>query len=257
MKCNFSNIFLPSFRASITDKDIDEFTNAKQHFSDCYLMTTLETLGHTENGRKILKEQLQYDDLNPNYINCNLYNPNGQKEKYSIPINTVIDKYKKVYEHQQNPIIRSLDISVAEYENKYNAKPWICRFTDNFKTYSFENNLPSHFMQTLTGIKPHVIAETNINLDLRSHKEEVLNLFERMDKEKNHSFVISTGVKPLDGHSWHVYIIENVDSKNKIITVKEKRGNKSQSMTFDEALKSFKFITGYFNSDLAKKEVQQ
>ena len=37
----------PMFRAAISDKDIDNFEHAKQHFSDCYLMTTLETLSHT------------------------------------------------------------------------------------------------------------------------------------------------------------------------------------------------------------------
>ena len=47
----------PMFRAAISDKDIDNFEHAKQHFSDCYLMTTLETLSHTPNGRKVLKEQ--------------------------------------------------------------------------------------------------------------------------------------------------------------------------------------------------------
>ena len=73
MKCGL-NHFNMSFCASITDKDIDEFKNAKQHFSDCYLMTTLETLSHTENGRKILKKQIQYDDDNPNLINCYLIN---------------------------------------------------------------------------------------------------------------------------------------------------------------------------------------
>ena len=44
-----------AFRASISDKDIDKFESTKQHFSDCYLMTTLETLSHTPNGRKVIK----------------------------------------------------------------------------------------------------------------------------------------------------------------------------------------------------------
>ena len=68
---NYPNLI--SFKASISDKDIDDFEHAKQHFSDCYLMTTLETLSHTPNGRKILKKQLEYDDNNPNIINCYLY----------------------------------------------------------------------------------------------------------------------------------------------------------------------------------------
>ena len=66
-------------------------------------------------------------------------------------------------------------------------------------------------MKMLTGVEPRIIGETDLNLDLTNYSEEVMELFKRMDKEKNHSFVISTGVKALDGHRWHVYIIENVD----------------------------------------------
>ena len=225
----------PMFRAAISDKDIDNFEHAKQHFSDCYLMTTLETLSHTPNGRKVLKEQIQYDDNNPKLLNCYLYKENGEKEKYTVPTN-------------------------AEYENKYKSKPWICRVTDTFKSYSFENNLPSHFMKVFTGIEPRIIAETDFNLDLSGYKNEVMELFKRMDKEKNHSFVIGTGVKMLDGRTWHVYIIEDVDLANNTITVKEKRGNTPRKMNIDTALNTFKFVVGYFNSDLGeniKKESQQ
>ena len=69
-----------SFRASITDKDIDKFESTKQHFSDCYLMTTLETLSHTKNGRKVIKDHIKYDDRNPKLINCYLYAPNDNVE---------------------------------------------------------------------------------------------------------------------------------------------------------------------------------
>ena len=75
-----------------------------------------------------------------------------------------------------------------------------------------------------------------------------------MDKEDDYSFVISTGAKALDGHRWHVYIIQDVDMKNNTITVKEKRNNVPQTMSIDEALKTFKFIVGYFNSDLEKEK---
>ena len=242
------------------DKDIDNFEHAKQHFSDCYLMTTLETLSHTPNGRKVLKEQIQYDDNNPKLLNCYLYKENGEKEKYTVPTNAVVIGYEMLYRLQPNVIIRSMDVSVAEYENKYKSKPWICRVTDTFKSYSFENNLPSHFMKVFTGIEPRVIAETDFNLDLSGYKNEVMELFKRMDKEKNHSFVIGTGVKMLDVRTWQVYIIEDVDLANNTITVKEKRGNTPRKMNIDTALNTFKFVVGYFNSDLGeniKKESQQ
>ena len=71
-----------------------------------------------------------------------------------------------------------------------------------------------------------------------------------MEKEKKHSFVIGTGVKMLDSKTWHVYILEDVDLKNNTVTVKEKRGNKPRTMSIDSALNTFKFIVGYFDSDL-------
>lgn len=252
MKCNFS-VVNPAFKASITDKDIDSFKTTEQHFSDCYIMATLETLSHTENGRNILKKQIERDDKNPMQINCYLYNPKGEKIKYSIPSNAVVKGYEKLYKAQNNDIIRSVDISVGEYEKKYRAKPWICRFTDDFKTYTFENSIPSHFMKILTGIEPTInIAETDLNIDLDSKKEEVMKLFERMDKDKNHSIVIGTGLKMLDGKSWHVYVLEDVDLSNNTIKIKNKRGNITKTMDINNALNTFKFIVGYFNEDLNK-----
>ena len=251
MKCLLNTINV-GFRASISDKEIDGFKDAEQHFSDCYIMSTLETLSKNKNGRRILKKQIEHDDNDPNIINCYLYSPNGEKEVYKIPTNTAVRGYEKLYTAQSNELIRSVDVSVGEYEKKYKAKPWICRFTDDFKTYSFENSLPSHFMKILTGMEPTInIAETEFNIDLSTHKAEVIELFKRMQEDKEHSLVISTGLKMLDGRSWHVYVLQDVDLENNTITVKNKRGNKTRTMSIDTALNTFKFIVGYFDKDLA------
>ncbi len=250
MKCEFTTLNV-GFKSSISDKDIDGFKDAKQHFSDCYIMSTLESLSHTDNGRKILKKQIERDDKNPYQINCYLYTPNGIREKYSIPTKSVVSGYEKLYNAQDNEIVRSMDVTVGEYEKKYKAKPWICRFTDDFKTYTFENSLPSHFMTILTGKKPTVnIAETDFNIDLSSKKEEVMELFKRMQNDKNHSLVIGTGLKMLDGRTWHVYVLQDVDLDNNTITVKNKRGNITKVMNIDTAINTFKFIVGYFDKDL-------
>ena len=251
MKCSL-NLYNLGFKSSITDSEINDLSKARQYFSDCYIMTALETLSHTDNGRKILKKQINHDDYKPNVINCYLYAPDGYKEMYSIPTDVAVKGYEKLYKAQDNAIIRSMDISVGEYEKRYKAKPWICRFTDDFKTYTFENSLPSHFMTMLTGKEPTVnIAETEFNIDLSSHKEEVMELFKRMQEEKDHSLVIGTGMKMLDGRTWHVYVLQDVDLKNNSITVKNKRGNQTKTMSIDTALNTFKFIVGYFNEDLA------
>lgn len=251
MKCSWNPQFT-NFKASISDKEIDDFTNAKQYFSDCYLMTSLETLSHTKNGRRILKEHIEHDDHNPHQINCYLYNPSGKKLKYPIPTNAVVKGYEKLYKKQSNDIIRSMDISVGEYEKKFKAKPWICRVTDDFKTYDFENSLPSHFMKIFTGKTPSVnIAETDMNINLSNYKEQVMKLFERMQVEKEHSLLIGTGARMLDGRTWHVYVLEDADLQNNTVTVKEKRSNKPKTMSVEDALNTFKYIVGYFDSDLA------
>lgn len=244
------NRFNINFKGAISDKDIETLKSATQHVSDCYLMSSIESLTHSKNGIQVLKNQIERDDDNPNLINCYFYTKNGEKEKYSIPTNKAVEGYEELYKIQDNEIIRSLDISVAQYEKKHKSKPLICRLSEIFKKYRFENNLPSHFMETLTGVKPRVIAEQDFNLSLRRYKTEVMELFKRMEKEKNHSFVIGTGQKKFDGRRWHVYIIQDVDLQNNTITFKEKRKNQPQTMDIDTALKTFKYITGYFNSDL-------
>lgn len=249
MKCSLLQS-LTSFRSSITDKEIDDFSNAKQHFSDCYIMTTLESLSNSKTGRDILKKHIEHDDKNPHLINCYLYSPEGKRLKYSVPTNAVVKGYAKLYKSQKNDIIRSLDISVGEYEKRFKAKPWICRVTDNFKTYTFENNLPSHFLKVFTGKAPTVnIAETDMNIDLSGYKEEVMDLFNRMEKDNKYHLLIGTGAKTLNGRTWHVYILKNVDLEKGTVTVKEKRGNKPQVMSIDKALNTFKYIVGYFDSD--------
>ena len=250
MKCYLNSVNI-GFKSAITDKEIDDLKKAPQYFSDCYIMTTLETLSHSDNGRKILKRQIEHDDKNPYLINCYLYTPSGKREKYQIPTNAVVDGYEKLYNAQKNEIIRSMDISVGEYEKRYKAKPWICRFTDDFKTYTFENSTPSHFMKILTGKEPTVnIAEMDFNVDLSSRRDEVMALFERMDKDKNHSLVIGTGIKMLDGRTWHVYVLEDVDLVNNTIKVKNKRGNIEKTMGIENAINTFKYIVGYFDKDL-------
>ena len=112
-------------------------------------------------------------------------------------------------------------------------------------------------MKVFTGVEPRVIAEKDFNLDLNGYRAEVMELFKRMDKEKNHSFVIGTGMKMLDGRTWHVYVLEDVDLENNTVTVKEKRANHPRKMSIDTALNTFKYVVGYFNDDLARTESQQ
>ena len=60
------------------------------------------------------------------------------------------------------------------------------------------------------------------------------------------------GLKKFNNRRFHVYVIENVDMEKQELTIKNKRGNIVQTISFDEALKTFKSISGYFNKDLAQ-----
>lgn len=253
MLSGVSNIF-PSFNASITNMEIASLSDAEQHFSDCYLISALDSLSQSSNGRKVLQEQIQRDVNNPEQLDCYLYTTEGVKERYTIPTQKAVEGYEQLYKHQSNDIVRSLDISVSEFEKKHNSKPWFCRIADKFREFKFEFNLPSHFMEIFTGVKPSVnIAETALNIDLKSYRKEVMELFEKMDKNKDHSFVIGSGIKKIDGRRFHAYVLEDVNLAENKVTIKNKRGNERKTYTVDEVLDNFKYIVGYFNEDLEKK----
>lgn len=237
----------------ITSREVDSLASAQQHFSDCYLMSTLDSLSRSTNGRQVLHDRIQRDIDKPNMLNCYLYNENGVKEKYTIPTQQTFQGYKALYEHQANDIVRSLDISVAEYELKHNSKPWFCRLADKFREFKFEFNLPSHFMKIFTGVKPTVnIAERALNLSLKPYKKEVMALFEKMHQNKDFSFIIGSGIKKVDGKRFHAYVLEDVNLAENKVVIKNKRGNEVKTYTVEEVLDKFKYIVGYFNEDLAK-----
>lgn len=239
-----------NFQGAISDISINGFRTATQRVSDCYLMASIDALSRTQNGCEVLKNQIQYDDEDSNLINCYFY-ANGQKERYQVPAMTVVPEYEKLYRLQDNSIIRALDISVSEYEKKHKSKPWICRIGELFKTYKFEYNSSSHFLETLTNVKPYSIGERGLNFNLKKYKKEVMSLLERMEKEKDFSFILGTGISFKKNYkSWHCFVIESVDLKNNEIIVKEKRTNIPKKLTIDEALSTFKYVVGYFNSDL-------
>ena len=235
----------------LSDAEIKELQNSEQIFSDCYLTAGVDALTRSENGKKLLKNNISKNPYNPNIVTYSLYSPDGKKEDFTVNVTPQNSKYEKLNREQKNGTIRGLDLSVVEFEKKYNTKPFICKFSGLFKKYKFENYLPSRFLKLITGIEPTTIAETDFNINLTKHKEEVLKLFKRMSNEKDYSFVIMNGLKKFNGRRFHVYVIENVDMNKQEISIKNKRGNITQTISFDEALKTFKSISGYFNKDLA------
>ena len=236
----------------LSDAEISGLRTSEQIFSDCYLTAGLDALTLTQNGRKILKNSISKTPLNPNIVTFSLYSPKGEKENFNINTTPLNEKYQELNKLQKNDTIRGFDLSVVEYENKYKTKPFICKISEIFKKYKFENNLPSNFLKMVTGKEPTTIAEKDFNINLTKHKTEVLDLFAKMSQEKDYSFVIMNGLKKFNNRRFHVYVIENVDMEKQELTIKNKRGNIVQTISFDKALKTFKSISGYFNKDLAQ-----
>lgn len=249
MKCAQKIRYFPTFTASITNQDTDNLKTAKQYYSDCYLMATLDCLTNSYNGKRILKQQIHKD---ANNVTCYMYNPKGEKEKYEIPKDIAIQGYEKLYENQPDKIVRAMDITVAQYEKKHHTKPFICRISEIIKNYRFENNVPSLFMEQFTGVKPITIGNSYTDISLKKHKKELIPIFEKMAREKNYSFVIATGIKSFEGRRYHVYSVEDINLLKNTITVKQKRTNIPITMDIDEALSTFQTFSGYFNQDLAK-----
>lgn len=235
----------------LNDGEIAELQTAEQFFSDCYLTSGLDALTRTDNGRLILKNNIIKNDKNQNIITYSLYSPYGGKDNFTIDLKHTDKKFDKLKLGQSNKTIQGADLSIIEFEKKYNTKPWYCKLFSVFKTYKFENYIPSRFLKMMTGKEPITVAEKDLNIDLTDYKTEVINLLDKMSKNKNYSFIIMNGLKKLNGRRFHVYVIEDVNMKEKTITIKNKRGNIHQTMPIDTAIKTFKSITGYFNEDLA------
>ena len=61
--------------------EIKSLQRAKQHFHDCYLVTSMNALSNTENGRKILQENILREGNN---FNIKFKNINGKSEDFFV-----------------------------------------------------------------------------------------------------------------------------------------------------------------------------
>ena len=250
MEVSIQNFIKPSSHP-ISTMDVESLRSVKQHFSDCYIVSSLEAFSNSSNGVKMLQNRISYSDKSLQTLKCCLYSPEGDKKYYYVPVSQALKGYEKLYQHQDNKIVRALDVSVNEYEKCYKTKPLICHIASFFKNFTFEFNIVSNFMKQLTGKEPTVnIAEKSLNINLKPYKEKVLELFKRMEKEKDHSFVIGSGIKKVDDKRWHVYVLEDVNLAENKVTLKNKRGNIRKVVPIEEVLENFKYIVGYFGEDL-------
>ncbi len=232
--------------------EIDKLKIAPQHFSDCYLVSSVGALARSKNGRKTLRNNIRYNQ-NKQYYEIHFLDWKKQKKDIFVSqkemSNIVLtDKFANPLKltSPHNPIIQAIECSMNKLiKSCPSVKPLFCRLASSVEP--FEYNISSNFMKMFTGVKPISINEKTLRKNLTHHKESVLELFDRM-KDNNFSFIAGTSKGTRKFCAWHCYSIEKVDGSN--VFLYDHRKQTSINVKYDEFIKSFKYITGYFNDML-------
>lgn len=259
----------------ITEADITSIKNAEQVFSDCYMVSSLHALAKSSFGRNFLTKNINkipnevptvyFSDLSPKTLkhsqpfktmNIDTFrftfnDVYGKRESYCIAPED-FKKNIRIYAKQKTPIIRAMEIAMNRLVHRhFFKKPLISRLQYPFLNRSFEFNMPSNFLKTFTGVKPLSIGEKGLNMTLKTHKDEVVQLFKKMSENPDeYSFVAGTGLKTFgEEKNWHCFVIENCDYEKQQLTLCNKRHKKPIVVSFDKAIETLKYITGYFKED--------
>lgn len=234
--------------------EMKSLQRVKQHFHDCYLVTSMNALSNTENGRKILQENILREGNN---FNIKFKNINGKSEDFFVSekeLNdlTLCDRFFNPIELKEphNPILKAVEVAMNKLLKKYpDKKSFINRL---YKTNEeFEYNNPSRFLEMFTGIKPININENGIRMSLKNKIDETKEVLEKIGNNETNSFIAGTGHKFIKGlTNWHCYTLENVNNANKTAKIFDNRYQEEITLSFDDFIKKIKYITGYFNEDL-------
>lgn len=268
----------------LTKFEIIQLQKPIQHFNDSYLLTSIDALARSKNGKKILSKnilhngdgfKIRFQNINrqkedffiskenieilssDSYHDVVLYNfqhPNKEKaeffkraDKSELP--ALHDEYynELLEKLKQNEIIKAIEIAMDKVINKYpNKKPLISRIVSTDKHEKFEFNYPSIFLEMFTGKKPIALNERTLRMNLKKNKEEAIELFENIDKANDFSMVAGTGLFPRNGLSTaRCYTLEGVNSENKYLQIFDCRNKKSITLTFEQAIQALKYLTGY------------
>ncbi len=236
--------------------EINNLRHAVQYFQDCYLVSSIGALANSPNGRKILTENIAR--TNNGYC-IKFRNINGINKDFFVSQDEMdnliyMDKYlnpipiSSYYPH--NPIIKAIEVAMNKLLSIYpSKKPMICRIPKSNEKFEF--NKPSNFLEMFTGKKPIKINEDGIRLTLKSKAKESLNIFDNISDNPDCSFVMGTSLGfHKDTSNNHCYTVAQINKKNNTIRLFEHRYLESLILTYEEAIKKFKYITGYFNEDL-------
>ncbi len=235
-------------------EDISALRRVQQIFHDCYLVSSINALSRSENGKKILQNNIAKDGNN---FRIRFQNINQNVEDFFVTENEinnldVLDAFLNPVETApKNPIITAIEIAMNKLLTKYpDKKPLSSRLCHcNEK---FEYNKPSNFLEMFTGKKPLVINETSLRMSLKSKCKEALELMQRIGETgDNNSFVLGSGHNFIKGiTNWHCYNIEKIDLKNNAAQIFDNKYQVELTMPLEDIIRKFKYITGYFDENL-------
>lgn len=104
----------------ITNEEIMNLRYAKQHFQDCYLVSSISALAHSKKGSEILKNNIAHID---NGYKIKFNNINNTTKDFFIteeelnnltPIDSYGNPIKKYHCLQNNPILRAIEVAMKK-----------------------------------------------------------------------------------------------------------------------------------------------
>lgn len=240
----------------ITSDEIKNLRYAVQYFQDCYLVSSVSSLTKTSNGRRILTENIAHTD---DGYRIRFQNVKGKCQDYfvsqkEIDLLTYLDKYGNTIiipeDKPHNQIIKAIETAMNKLLRRYpDKKSFLCRIPNCNEKFEF--NKPSVFLEMFTGKKPIKLNEDGLSLNLKSKKTECIDLFEKISKEPENSFVAGTSFNFNRKFSdYHCYSVQNIDREKETIELFDHRLLDSIVLTYNEAIKYIKYFAGYFNKDL-------
>lgn len=233
----------------ITRHEIIPLQRPIQHFSDCYLVSTIGALARSKDGQKILSQNIAHRG---NGFRIRFQNVDNHRLEYLVTQEDIqrlipLDKYynEAIIKYPQNPILKAIEVAMDKLLKEHpDKKPFVSKLTRCQER--FEYNKPSNFMELFTGKKPIILNEGGLRMNLTHDKDKAIELLEKIDKADDFSFVAGTGLWEKDEFaSVHCLTIEGVNTENRYMQVYESRYRESFEVPFDRAIRIFKFLTGY------------
>ncbi len=233
----------------ITLHEIIPLQRPIQHFSDCYLISSVSALARSKDGQKILSQNISRrgDGFRIRFQNVDEHRLEYLVTQEDIQRLIPLDKYynEAIITCPQNPIIKAIEVAMNKLLKEHpDKKPFVSRLARCHE--KFEYNKPSNFLEIFTGQKPIILNEGGLRMSLTHDKDKAIELLERIDKADDFAFIAGTGLKDQKGFAKvHCFAIEGVNTENQYLQVYESRNRESIEVPFEKAIKIFKFLTGY------------